>query len=150
MDNSSTSNACVVCGHGVVVDSSAVGGDTPCGRCGHLVWFRVQSFQAPAMVDLLPGLSLEYADVSFLVQRLVSLGTAQRVILNFSAVRLASSQMIGRLIALQQKLKAANGTLVLCGLHPVIRETLGVMKIENWFDYDDQAEDGESKALLAQ
>ena len=97
------------------------------------------------MVDLLPGLNLEYADVSFLVQRLVSLGTAHRVILNFSAVRLASSQMISRLIALRQKLHAANGRLVLCGLHPAIREVLGVMRIEHWFDYDDQAEAGKPK-----
>ena len=146
MNNSSTSNACVVCGHGVVVEPSAVGVDAPCSRCGHLVWFRIQSFQAPTIVDLLPGLSLESADVSLLAQRLIFPGPAPRVILNFSAVRLASSQMIGRLIALQRQLKAANGTLVLCGLHPVIRETLGVMRVEHWFNYDDQAEEGMPKA----
>lgn len=149
MNDLSTSIACAVCGHGVAVEPSTAGGDAPCRRCGHLVWFRVQSFQDPIVVDLLPNLSLETADISFMAQRLIIPGTKPRIILNLSSLRLAGSRVIGRLIALQQKARAANGTLVLCGLHPVIRETLNVMRIEHWFDFGDQAEGEEPRMQLA-
>ena len=49
---------------------------------------------------------------------LVGPGEGLRLLLDFRGVQLVSSTMLGKLVGLHHKVRAAGGRLALCGLHP--------------------------------
>ena len=137
MSRSPYFKSCAVCGQGVGVESATNDPDVQCSRCGNLLWFRVRSWQRTATVELLPSVVTALVEVSFLVKRLIRSEAAPRIILDLTTVRLASARLLRCLVAFQQQLQDANGTLVLCGVHPVIREALDAAKIADRFEFGD-------------
>lgn len=62
------------------------------------------------------------------------LAKAGRMVLNFSGVSFMSSHMIGKLVLLNKKCKAANVTLKFCTIAPSIMEVFKIMKLNKVFD----------------
>jgi anti-anti-sigma factor len=62
-----------------------------------------------------------------------------RLLLNFGAVRYISSQVLGSLAAVHQRLKRAHGaSLGLCGLDPVMRHMMRICQLDQVFDIRDE------------
>lgn len=57
----------------------------------------------------------------------------RKLLLNFENVEYLSSTALGKLIALNKKLRGVNGQLVLCGIAPSIYEVFAVTKLDKIF-----------------
>ena len=57
-----------------------------------------------------------------------------RLLLNFEQVEYLSSAALGKLITLNKKVRAANGELRLCKIHPDIAEVFRITKLDKLFD----------------
>jgi anti-anti-sigma factor len=67
---------------------------------------------------------------------------SHNLILHLGAVKRVSSHMIGELISLQKKARAASGRLALCELTPELNEVfnlLGLRKVFSIYDSEDDA-----------
>ncbi len=134
-----SANRCSVCGQPVSVDSSNPSAHSRCSDCGHLVWFRKQEIDDFVILNLLASMDPEHADLERVGELLVPADGPPHVVVNFANVEYVSSTFLGRLLAMQKKLKAAEGKLVLCGLNDVVREIFQITKLEDLFDFaDDQ------------
>jgi anti-sigma B factor antagonist len=75
------------------------------------------------------------------LERLVAEEGHTRLLLNFAGVRYVSGAMLGRLVALQQRLGRVRGRIQLCGLDSLVRDVLRITQLERGFDlYDDEAQ----------
>src|SRR5438874_9821999 len=54
----------------------------------------------------------------------------QKILLNFSNVEYLSSAALGKLIALNKKVKAADGRLILCNIDPNIYEVFELTRLD--------------------
>ena len=79
------------------------------------------------------------------LSQLVEAENRKRLLLNFDAVEFLSSSALGKLITLDKKVKAVNGTLKLCNIQPEIYEVFVITKLNRVFDI----KDSESEALAA-
>jgi anti-sigma B factor antagonist len=68
-----------------------------------------------------------------------------KILLNFSNVEYLSSAALGKLIALNKKVKAANGRLILCSIDPNIYEVFELTRLDQIL----KIEADEQKALQA-
>jgi anti-anti-sigma factor len=122
-----------------MVEPSEASGDSRCLHCGHLEWFRKQEINDFLILNLLPGMNPEHADLERVGELLATSHGARHVVINFANVEFVSSTFLGRLLAMQKKLNAAEGKLVLCGLNEVVREVFQITRLEGLFDFaDDQ------------
>jgi anti-sigma B factor antagonist len=69
----------------------------------------------------------------------------QKILLNFSNVEYLSSAALGKLIALNKKVKAADGRLILCSIDPNIYEVFELTRLDQIL----KIEADEQKALQA-
>ena len=69
----------------------------------------------------------------------------QKLLLNFSNVEFLSSAALGKLIALDKKVKAQKGVLKLSNIRPEIYEVFAITRLNKLFDIHDD----ESDALAA-
>jgi anti-sigma B factor antagonist len=58
----------------------------------------------------------------------------KKLVLNFSAVGFMSSEALGKLIALNKKVKAQGGVLKMCEIRPEIHEVFTVTRLDRLFD----------------
>lgn len=73
--------------------------------------------------------------------RLLEGGKRRKLVLDFSGVELFSSAGFGKLISLNARLKANNGTLRLCNIPPHIHDVFRICKLDRIFDVrEDQAD----------
>jgi anti-sigma B factor antagonist len=65
----------------------------------------------------------------------------KKFLLNFSNVEYLSSAALGKLIALNKKVKGIGGRLVLCNIHPDIREVFEITRLSTFIPIqeDEQA-----------
>jgi anti-anti-sigma factor len=89
------------------------------------------------ILNLLADLDLENADLDRLAELLIRSDPAPHIVLNLSNVEFVSSTFLGRLLAMQKRINAAKGTLVLCGMNTVVREIFEVTKLETFFNFSD-------------
>ncbi len=57
-----------------------------------------------------------------------------KTLLDFSSVQFLSSEVLGKLISMQRKVKARNGTMKLCNLSPEILEIFKLCNLDLIFD----------------
>jgi anti-sigma B factor antagonist len=79
----------------------------------------------------------EHADVERLCDSLTGAGSTPRVIVDLSDVELVGSAFTARLIALNKRMRAAGGRLVLCGLCPFVRDTFRGSRLDRVFEVAD-------------
>jgi anti-anti-sigma factor len=79
-------------------------------------------------------------DLSTQLHRLIDAGHT-RLVLNFSGVRVMSSDVLGILAALQRRAERALGRVGLCGLDPTLRKMIQICGMDRFFDfYADESE----------
>jgi anti-sigma B factor antagonist len=64
-----------------------------------------------------------------------------KLVLNFSSVDFLSSAALGKLITLDKKVKARNGTLKLCNIRPEIYEVFAITRLNRLFDIKEDEAD---------
>jgi anti-anti-sigma factor len=64
-----------------------------------------------------------------------------RLVVNFAGVRYLSSEVLGILAGLQGEVDAVRGSIVLCGLDPLLRDMVRITHLDRVFDVcGDEAE----------
>jgi anti-sigma B factor antagonist len=76
---------------------------------------------------------LEIEQVGQELYRLVDEGKHKRLVLDFSDVDYLSSAMIGKLISLNAKVQARDGSVKLCSIRPEILEVFHTCKLDRIF-----------------
>ncbi len=73
--------------------------------------------------------------------KLVEAENRRKLVLNFSSVDFLSSAALGKLITLDKKMKAHDGTLKLCNIRPEIYEVFAITRLNRLFDIKDEEAD---------
>ncbi|MGD9126192.1 MAG: STAS domain-containing protein [Planctomycetia bacterium] len=76
------------------------------------------------------------------LSQLVEGENRKKLLLNFNTVEFLSSSALGKLITLDKKVKAVNGTLKLCNIQPEIYEVFVITKLNRVFDIKDSEAEG--------
>lgn len=121
---------CPICGNPLSIGPLQLPGDAACPKCAHVLWFSVRSDGGITVADVISGKIATNQDIVRTSQAFISRGNPPLVILNLSGVQLVSSSFIAGLIALNKRMRDAQGRLVLCDLTPVVRETLAGAKLD--------------------
>ena len=90
----------------------------------------IVSFRSASIIDL-PSVESIGRDLYTLVDDQAK----RRIILDFSAVKFLSSQMLGVLIALQKKAKSIRGRVVLSGLRPELMKVFKITKLDKLVEF---------------
>jgi anti-anti-sigma factor len=90
-----------------------------------LVLFRESAIIEAALVERL-GAEL---------YRLVDQQHCRKLILDFTKVRFLASGAVGVVIALQKRMAAAKGRLVICGLRQELKRVFQLLKVEKLFSF---------------
>lgn len=128
---------CPVCDTNVATEPPSRPHDAPCPDCGYPLWCCKRMINDVAVMYVIPGSTPEHTDIERLADSLVRSGQAARVIVETSALDFMSSAFIARLVALNKRTRAANGRLILCGLHPFVREAFHDSRLERVFEIAD-------------
>jgi anti-sigma B factor antagonist len=82
------------------------------------------------------------------LHRLIEEEGHTRLVLNFAGVRYLSSEVLGILASLQTRVDPFRGSIVLCGLDPLLRDMVRITHLDRVFDvYGDEAEALRLKAV---
>lgn len=120
-------------------------GDAACPKCAHVLWFNVRSDAGILFADVISGKIAINQDIVRVSQAFLSRSNPPRVVLNLAGVQLVSSSFIAGLIALNRRMRDAQGRLIVCELTPVVRETLAGAKLDRIL----HMEETESDAVAA-
>ena len=71
--------------------------------------------------------------------RMVDEPDRKKLVLDFSNVRMLSSQAIGMLLSVRKKSQAAKGEVVLSGLRPDLHKVFRITQIDKFFKFYDEA-----------
>jgi len=92
------------------------------------------------VLDVLPKITLEHADIEPLVRSLVRSGGPPHVVVDLSRIDLISSLLVAKLVVLNKQVKRAKGRLSLCGLREVVREVFASTKLDTIIEVLDDEE----------
>ena len=109
-------------------------GETACPSCGHVVWFEKRVIGDVIVLDVLSGTVAINTDIDRVSKALLPEGGVPKVILNLANLKFISSAFVAGMIALQKRVRAAGGRLILCGMHAIVRETLHGARLDTFFD----------------
>jgi len=97
-------------------------------------------FDDVAVLCVIPGRTPEHTEIELLADSLINSGQVARVVVELSTLDFMSSAFIARLVALNKRTQAAEGRLILCGLHPFVREAFHDSRLERVFEISDDLE----------
>jgi len=104
----------------------------------------ISQIQDVTIVDFRNTSILDGSAVEAIAGQLYPLADQQarrKILLDFSAVRFLSSQLVGVLLALHKKAKAIKGRFILCGLRPELHKVFKIMKLEKILEFADSEEE---------
>jgi anti-anti-sigma factor len=125
-------NSCRVCGSDLKVEPPELTRDTPCHRCGHLLWFTwldkgdVEVFHPT--VNLLTRESLD----AFLDS--VAIRPGVQLVLDLSDVRYFSSAVLSKLINLKRRVAGVGGRFTIQHVQPELLEVFRVTNLDHVFE----------------
>ncbi len=120
-------------------------GETVCGKCGHVIWYQKRMVDDVAIIDAISGIVAINTDIERVSKSLIAEPAKAHVILNLSYLKFISSAFVAGMIALQKRIRAAEGRLILCGMHPIVRETLHGARLDTYFEICESEQDALDK-----
>lgn len=133
---------CPVCGSRVGLRNGT--GDDPCPQCGHLLWFTSERVGDVTVVHLTDN-RVAVMELLDLLDIAVLDGAVGKLLLNFGGIQTVSSAALGKMVKLMGRARSTSGRLVLCHLHPDLRQVLRITCLDRIFDI----QDSEADALAA-
>ncbi len=95
----------------------------------------VVNFNETSILD-----AMQVEQIGTQLDDLVEKQARQKILLDFSNVRLLSSSALGVLVTLQKKARQIKGRAVICGLRPELRKVFKITSLDKLFDfYDDES-----------
>ena len=82
----------------------------------------------------------EIAELALEWNSVAEAADCRTLIMDCSNVKIASSEMLSKLIVLQRRLKQKKGKLILCGIRAEVREVLSWTRLDQFFEIKDDAE----------
>lgn len=83
----------------------------------------------------------EIQEIGRELYQLVDQEKCRRLLLDFDGVQFLSSAALGKLISLDRRVRAVDGTLKLCSIRPEIHEVFALTHLTQLFDiYEDRAQ----------
>ena len=131
---------CPICETQLRVDSFQTG-EVACSGCGHVIWYQKRTIDGISILDAVSGIVSINMDIERVSKSLLSGIDKARVILNLSRLKFISSAFVAGMIALQKRVRAAGGRLILCGMHPIVRETLHGARLDTFFEICENEQD---------
>jgi len=108
-----------------------------------------QKIDGIIVVSFRDRILLDTEELKIIENELLALATADggtRMIIDFENVQALSSQMLGALLKVVERLKAVEGKLGLCNLNPKIKEAFEITNLKKLFKiYDNRS--GAAKSL---
>jgi anti-anti-sigma factor len=97
----------------------------------HHPWLEVKQTGDVTVVKFTHSQLVNDAEVEVVSEQLLHLAEARgaKIVLDLTAVYRMTSRMVAKLVALDQKIHAAHGRLVLCGLQPPIAEVFKILQM---------------------
>jgi len=93
-------------------------------------WLQVEPVGNVSVVKFTQPDILDLEVIRAVGEQLMGLASeGSRVVLNFSQVNRLSTALVGKVVALQQRLKDHGGRLALCQVAPHLREALELLKL---------------------
>lgn len=114
--------------------------NAPCPQCGYTLWCLKRTVGDVVILDVIPGIPPEHEDIERVAETLVRPGPLTRIVVNMSDLELISSVSAARLVALNKRVRAAKGRLVLCGMSRLVRETFEGCRLDRLFEISDDVE----------
>lgn len=108
----------------------------------------VQGIGDVTIVNFIDASILDMAHIQKIADELYSLvdeRDKRKLILDFSAVKFLSSQMLGVLLTMQKKVKGLKGKMCFCSLKPELQKVFQITGLEKLFEFYGD----ETKALNA-
>src|SRR5262245_18059368 len=99
-------------------------------------WLKVEPVGNIAVVRFLQPRILDEEIIDYIGQELVRLVQEEgcrRMVLDFREVDALATHMLGELLAVHKKMKAAGGRLALCEFKPSLREVFELLKLTTVF-----------------
>jgi anti-sigma B factor antagonist len=90
----------------------------------------VVGFQTASIMDL-PAIEMIGGELYALVDQ----QARRKIVLDFSAVRFLSSQMLGVIILLQKKARLIGGRVVLCAMRPELMKVFQITKLDKILEF---------------
>lgn len=106
-------------------------------------WLRVEQVGDIALVRFLQRHILDEEVISYIGEELLRLITegCRRIVLNLGTVEALATSMLGELLGVHKKIRAAGGRLALCEFTPQLREVFELLKLAQVFHtYDTEQE----------
>jgi anti-sigma B factor antagonist len=125
-------NRCPVCGAAIPIEPSDPGGDAPCPRCGHLLWFTWEDM-GDAIVITPTGAVLASEELDTLIENALE-NRGAHLVLDFGNVQFLPSAALGKLINLKMKYGGVKGRLTIENLHPDLLEVFRITRLDQVFD----------------
>ena len=108
--------------------------DAPCQKCAYPLWCFSRTVGDLIVLEVVSATMPTHEEIHRLCDTLVASGGVPRVVVDLSEVEFVSSSFVARLVALNKRIRAADGRLILCGLHSVVREAFHTSRLDEFFD----------------
>ena len=93
-------------------------------------WLQIEPVGDVAVVTFTQSDILDLETIRILGEQLLDLADdGRQVVLNFCRVRRLSTALVGKVVALNQRLKALGGQLTLCQVAPHLHEALDLLQL---------------------
>lgn len=108
--------------------------EVSCADCGYPLWCCQVFADDNVVIEAISGKTPEHRDIERLCDALTASGSVGRVVVDLSDVELISSAFAARLVALNKRIRAANGRLLLSGLSRFVRDTFRGSRLDRVFE----------------
>ena len=111
----------------------------------HSRWFQVDQTDGITVVTFTQPKIVEVnaiEEVGEQLYKLIEYYTSSRIVLNLGSLQQVSSLLIGKLLGLNERVKAAGGRVVLCRVTPEVYrlfKVVNLLRIFNVYDNEDEA-----------
>ncbi len=125
---------CPVCGTALAVEPPLPPAADLCQQCQYSLWCCKRIVDDIVLLRVLSGRTPDRSDIDRLVHALTGSDRVLHVVVDLCEQATIHSEFVGRMIALHKGIQAAKGRLVLCGLHPIVREALHMARLDDFFE----------------
>ncbi len=112
---------CPVCGARLTVDPPLPPHEAPCPACAYSLWCRKRMAGNVIILELLRGRTPEHPDMERVADVLLDSADAPQVIADMSELDFVNSALMARLVAMNKRIRAAEGRFKLCGMQPIVQ-----------------------------
>lgn len=104
-----------------------------CQERRYPLWCCRRTVDDRIVLEVVSGTTPTHEDIQRLCDTLLASVSVPNVVVDLSDVEFVSSSFMARLVALYKRIKPAGGSLILCGLHPIVREAFHTSRLDEYF-----------------